>query len=128
MTRPHTPAPLGIIEYTDPLCPWAWEAEPVFRRLRAALPCSAPVGPVVWRRVYGILFDHDDPGFPRRTPSRAYRSLTEPEHRVLAGGTWPPPGAVRVDTGKGPLRLHPEGAAAHPATRPSGPAGSVRGR
>ncbi|BBB01190.1 hypothetical protein RVR_8470 [Actinacidiphila reveromycinica] len=44
-----------VVEYTDPLCPWSWGAEPVLRRLRAALPDR-----VRWRRVYAILFDHDD--------------------------------------------------------------------
>lgn len=44
-----------VVEYTDPLCPWAWGSEPVFRGLRAAL-----AGRVRWRRVYAILFDHDD--------------------------------------------------------------------
>ncbi|MEU6538445.1 hypothetical protein [Streptomyces sp. NPDC047000] len=327
MSRPHAPAALEVIEYTDPLCPWAWGAEPVFRRLRAALRPSGPAGPadsagpvgatgaagaagrVVWRRVYGILFDHDDdpapdpaaetawyaryvedigahtgapraarlgrvaasswpaslvataaalqgdgvaervlrrlretvfvlgepadtlplalsaadgtpgldparlaadaasgtvlervradraearrpvpeafgvrddvphPGAAKETPEGGhryalptlllrgpvghrlvpglrpyaacadavealcpglpvtppalpaadalarYRSLTEPERRVLARGAWPPPGAVRVDTGNGPLWLHPDEAATHPATRPSGRTG-----
>jgi predicted DsbA family dithiol-disulfide isomerase len=50
-----TSAPLDVVEYTDPFCPWAWGSEPVFRRLRAAL-----AGRARWRRVYGILFDHDD--------------------------------------------------------------------
>jgi predicted DsbA family dithiol-disulfide isomerase len=53
------PAPLSVTEYTDPLCPWAWGAEPVFRRLRAALG-----GRARWRRVYGILFDADDDPAP----------------------------------------------------------------
>ncbi|GAA1361386.1 DsbA family oxidoreductase [Streptomyces beijiangensis] len=44
-----------LVEYTDPLCPWAWGSEPVFRRLRAEL-----AGRVRWRRVYCVLFDHDD--------------------------------------------------------------------
>ncbi|MFE2695885.1 DsbA family oxidoreductase [Streptomyces mirabilis] len=53
---PDRPA-LEVVEYTDPLCPWAWGSEPVFRRLRAALD-----GHVRWRRAYCILFDHgDDP-------------------------------------------------------------------
>jgi hypothetical protein len=26
-----------VVEFTDPVCPWAWGSEPVFRRLRAAL-------------------------------------------------------------------------------------------
>ncbi|MET7972350.1 DsbA family protein [Streptomyces mirabilis] len=51
---PDRPA-LEVVEYTDPLCPWAWGSEPVFRRLRAALD-----GHVRWRRAYCILFDHDD--------------------------------------------------------------------
>ncbi|MFF8535028.1 DsbA family protein [Streptomyces sp. NPDC015532] len=44
-----------VVEYTDPLCPWAWGSEPVFRRLRTAL-----AGRVRWRRAYCVLFDHDD--------------------------------------------------------------------
>jgi len=52
---------LEIVEYTDPLCPWAWGSEPVFRRLRAALTGDARVR---WRRVYCILFDHDDDPAP----------------------------------------------------------------
>jgi predicted DsbA family dithiol-disulfide isomerase len=48
-------AAVEVVEYTDPLCPWAWGAEPVFRRLRAAL-----AGRVHWRRAYCVLFDHDD--------------------------------------------------------------------
>ncbi|MBK3573487.1 DsbA family protein [Streptomyces sp. MBT65] len=56
---PH-PAPLlEVVEYTDPLCPWAWGSEPVFRLLRAAL-----AGQVQWRRAYCILFDHDDDPAP----------------------------------------------------------------
>jgi protein-disulfide isomerase-like protein with CxxC motif len=46
---------LEVVEYTDPLCPWAWGSEPTFRRMREVL------GPEVrWRRVFGILFDTDD--------------------------------------------------------------------
>lgn len=44
-----------VVEYTDPLCPWAWGSEPVFRRLRAGL-----ADHVRWRRVHCLLFDHDD--------------------------------------------------------------------
>jgi predicted DsbA family dithiol-disulfide isomerase len=50
---------IEVVEFTDPLCPWAWGSEPVFRRLRAAL-----AGQVRWRRVYCILFDHDDDPAP----------------------------------------------------------------
>ncbi|MFE7071622.1 DsbA family protein [Streptomyces sp. NPDC057620] len=53
--RSLAPAPVEVVEYTDPLCPWAWGSEPVFRRLRAAL-----AGRVRWRRAYAILFDRDD--------------------------------------------------------------------
>lgn len=62
MTAHTTPtAQLGVevVEFTDPLCPWAWGSEPVFRRLRAAL-----AGRVRWRRAYCILFDHDDDPAP----------------------------------------------------------------
>ncbi len=53
--RPAQDGPVEVVEYTDPLCPWAWGSEPVFRLLRAALPEG--VRP---RRVFGILFDEDD--------------------------------------------------------------------
>lgn len=55
---PGPPEPaegVEVVEYTDPLCPWAWGAEPVFRKLRASLPGSVRV-----RRVFAVLFDHDD--------------------------------------------------------------------
>ncbi|QMU80373.1 hypothetical protein GXW83_18450 [Streptacidiphilus sp. PB12-B1b] len=48
-----------MVEYTDPLCPWAWGSEPSFRRLRAQVG-----GRVPWRRVYAILFDADDDPAP----------------------------------------------------------------
>ncbi|XBQ39041.1 hypothetical protein ABNG14_48995 (plasmid) [Streptomyces rapamycinicus] len=44
-----------------------------------------------------------------------YRSLTGPDLSLLTGGTTPPPAAVRVDTAGGPLWLHPDEAATHPA-------------
>lgn len=56
---PTPPPELEVIEYTDPLCPWAWGSEPVFRRLRAALD-----GRVRWRRVFCILFDEDEDPAP----------------------------------------------------------------
>ncbi|MFJ2957719.1 DsbA family protein [Streptomyces sp. NPDC087270] len=56
MTAARQPEPaVEVVEYTDPLCPWSWGSEPVLRRLRAAV-----AGRVRWRRVYAILFDHDD--------------------------------------------------------------------
>jgi predicted DsbA family dithiol-disulfide isomerase len=57
MTEP--PPPLRVTEYTDPLCPWAWGSEPVFRALRTRLGEQA-----LWRRVFGILFDSDDDPAP----------------------------------------------------------------
>lgn len=50
---------LEVVEYTDPLCPWAWGSEPTFRTLRASLTSE-----VRWRRAYAILFDHDDDPAP----------------------------------------------------------------
>ncbi|MFJ6567890.1 DsbA family protein [Streptomyces sp. NPDC091292] len=51
--------PLRVTEFTDPACPWAWGAEPVFRLLRHTW------DPYVrWRRVFGILFDEDDDPAP----------------------------------------------------------------
>ncbi|MEU4659314.1 hypothetical protein AB0G32_36180, partial [Streptomyces sp. NPDC023723] len=63
-----------VVEYTDPLCPWAWGAEPVFRRLRTAL-----AGRVRWRRAYCLLFDHDDDPAPDAAAETAWyaRYVTE---------------------------------------------------
>lgn len=47
-------SPVEVVEYTDPMCPWAWGSEPVFRRLRTAL-----AGRVHWRRAYAVLFDDE---------------------------------------------------------------------
>jgi hypothetical protein len=62
----------------------------------------------------------------RLSPDEAllrHRSLTVPELELLTDGREPPAWAVRVETGNGPLWLHPEEAATHPATRPDSPAG-----
>jgi predicted DsbA family dithiol-disulfide isomerase len=55
-------APLEVVEFTDPACPWAWGSEPKFRRLRLDLH-QAGVD-VRWRQVFGILFDTDDDPAP----------------------------------------------------------------
>ena len=67
---------LRVTEYTDPACPWAWGSEPKFQWLRGVLDCPAsgparadpigagPAGPVVWRRVFGILFDEGEAPAP----------------------------------------------------------------
>ncbi|MEU6764064.1 DsbA family protein [Streptomyces sp. NPDC046853] len=49
-----------------------------------------------------------------------WRSLTRRELELLAGTSVVPRDAVRVETGNGPLWLHPEEAATHPATRTRG--------
>ncbi|TXL90072.1 DsbA family protein [Streptomyces sp. IB2014 016-6] len=74
-------AALEVVEYTDPLCPWAWGSEPAFRRLRASLP-----GEVRWRRVYAILFDHDDDPAPDPAAETAWytRHVTEISAHTLA--------------------------------------------
>ncbi|WP_371483406.1 DsbA family protein [Kitasatospora sp. NBC_00315] len=52
------PVGLEVVEFTDPLCPWAWGSDPKLRRLRDLL-----AGRAHWRPVYGMLFDEeeDDP-------------------------------------------------------------------
>ncbi|MFF3565082.1 DsbA family protein [Streptomyces sp. NPDC002574] len=67
MTAEPPPPALEVVEYTDPLCPWAWGSEPVFRRLRAAL-----AGRVRWRRVYCLLFDLDDDPAPDSAAETAW--------------------------------------------------------
>uniref|UniRef100_A0AAU3GP36 DsbA family protein n=1 Tax=Streptomyces sp. NBC_01401 TaxID=2903854 RepID=A0AAU3GP36_9ACTN len=56
-----------VVEYTDPMCPWAWGSEPAFRRLRTAL-----AGRVPWRRAYAILFDDGDDPAPDPAAETAY--------------------------------------------------------
>jgi hypothetical protein len=74
-SAPAAGAELTVTEYTDPACPWAWGSEPKFQWLRGALGCpsSAPIdagadadvaGVVVWRRVFGILFDEGEAPAP----------------------------------------------------------------
>ncbi|MFF0465181.1 hypothetical protein [Streptomyces mexicanus] len=60
---------IEVVEYADPLCPWARGSEPVFRRIRAALD-----GRVRRRRVYCILFDHDDAPAPDADAETAWYS------------------------------------------------------
>jgi predicted DsbA family dithiol-disulfide isomerase len=77
-----TGAPLTVVEFTDPACPWAWGSEPRFRWLRTALD-----GLATWRRVYGILFDGDDDPAPDPDAEAAWyhRYITE-----IAGHTGAP--------------------------------------
>ncbi|MFF3448698.1 DsbA family protein [Streptomyces sp. NPDC002667] len=104
---------------------------------RYALPTllvRAPAGRRVvpgWRpyEEYAAAFEELSPGLPTRParPAAAealarYRSLTGPEAAVLSDGPWPPRDAVRVETGNGPLWLHPDEAAVHPARDRDAPA------
>ncbi|MHA6757790.1 DsbA family oxidoreductase [Streptacidiphilus sp. PAMC 29251] len=105
-----TAAPLEVVEYTDPLCPWAWGSEPVFRQLRAALGARAH-----WRRVYSILFDADDDPAPDPAAETAWysRYVAEvaghtgaPRAAVLdrvARSSWPASLAARAAEAQGPL-------------------------
>ncbi|MFJ6984806.1 MULTISPECIES: DsbA family protein [unclassified Streptomyces] len=104
----HRPA-LEVVEYTDPLCPWAWGSEPVFRRLRAALPQQAR-----WRRVFAILFDEDDDPPPDPAAETAwYARYVEditghtgaPRAARLsrvAAGSWPAALVARAAEAQGP--------------------------
>ncbi|MFB8117227.1 hypothetical protein ACFQ6U_15350 [Streptomyces sp. NPDC056465] len=47
--------PLDVVEYTDPMCPWAWGSEPAFHTLRTAL-----AGRARRRRAYAVLFDEEE--------------------------------------------------------------------
>lgn len=76
-----------VVEYTDPMCPWAWGSEPVFRALRAALG-----GRVRWRRAYAILFDHDDDPPPDPAAETAWYA----RHVAEIGAHTRAPYAVRL--------------------------------
>lgn len=86
-TPDSAPAALEVVEYTDPLCPWAWGSEPVFRRLRAALD-----GRVRWRRVFCILFDEDDDPAPDPAAETAWYARYVEDITVHTGA----PRAVRL--------------------------------
>ncbi|MET7292995.1 DsbA family protein [Streptomyces griseoloalbus] len=81
------PPPVEVVEYTDPLCPWAWGSEPEFRRLRAAL-----AGRVRWRRVFCVLFDHDDDPVPDQAAETAWYTRYVEEISAHTGA----PRAVRL--------------------------------
>lgn len=97
MTGGRDTPPLEVVEYTDPMCPWAWGSEPVFRRLRTAL-----AGTVRWRRAYAVLFDDevDDPAPDPAAETAWYAGYVEqicshtgaPRAAVLsrvAASSWP---------------------------------------
>lgn len=76
---------LTVVEYTDPACPWAWGSEPKFRRVRARL--AEWDVPVVWRRVFGILFDEGEPPAPDPAAEAAWYLN---ELKEIAGHTGAP--------------------------------------
>lgn len=85
---------LTVAEYTDPACPWAWGSEPKFVWLRGLLGCEpspAPTGGagegVVWRRVFGILFDEGEPPAPDPAAEAAWYLE---ELREISGHTGAP--------------------------------------
>jgi predicted DsbA family dithiol-disulfide isomerase len=101
---------LEVVEYTDPLCPWAWGSEPAFRQLRAAL-----AGRARWRRVYAILFDTDDDPAPDPAAETAWYSRYVAEVAGHTGAprapvlervaltSWPASLAARAAEAQGPL-------------------------
>jgi protein-disulfide isomerase-like protein with CxxC motif len=91
---------LTVVEYTDPACPWAWGSEPKFQWLRAVLGVAScpPAGldgrvapedgvGVVWRRVFGILFDDDEEPAPDPAAEAAWYLE---ELREISGHTGAP--------------------------------------
>ena len=84
-TRAESTIALTVTEYTDPACPWAWGSEPKFRWLRDLL--SAAGDRVVWRSVYGILFDEGD--LPAPDPAAEAAWYLE-ELREISGHTGAP--------------------------------------
>lgn len=107
---PGGPPPLEVVEYTDPLCPWAWGSEPAFRRLRAAL-----ADRVHWRRAYAILFDdeEDDPPpdpaaetawYARHLADIAALTRAPRAHRLsrVAASSWPSSLVARAAEAQGP--------------------------
>ncbi|MEU0760910.1 DsbA family protein [Streptomyces microflavus] len=106
---PDGPPALEVVEYTDPLCPWAWGSEPVFRRLRAAL-----ADRVRWRRAYAVLFDDDDDPPPDAAAETAWyashladigvHTLAPRAHRLsrVAASSWPSSRLARAAELQGP--------------------------
>jgi len=99
-----------VVEYTDPLCPWAWGSEPAFRRLRALAE-----GRIRWRRVFAILFDSDDDPAPDPDAETAWYAGYISEVALHTGApraarlervartSWPASLAARAAEAQGPL-------------------------
>jgi predicted DsbA family dithiol-disulfide isomerase len=105
---------LDVVEYTDPLCPWAWGSEPEFRLLRARLRARPGVR-VRWRRAYAILFDEGEDPAPDPAAEAAWYSgyvaevcahTGAPRPHALdrvALSSWPASLAARAAQAQGPL-------------------------
>lgn len=78
---------LRVAEYTDPACPWAWGSEPKFRWLRGVFAEADMDAEVVWRRVFGILFDEGE--LPAPDPAAEAAWYLE-ELREISGHTGAP--------------------------------------
>jgi len=103
---------LTVSEYTDPACPWAWGSEAKFARLRALLAAAGDA--VVWRRVYGILFDEGEAPAPDPAAEAAWylEELREisghtgapyPERLAwVAATSWPMALAAKAAESQGP--------------------------
>ncbi|WP_210636694.1 DsbA family oxidoreductase [Streptomyces sp. GESEQ-13] len=95
-SAPQHPPVLEVVEYTDPLCPWSWGAEPVLRLLRTTLD-----GRIHWRRVYCVLFEEDDDPAPDPAAETAWyaryvedisahtRAPRAPRLSRVAASSWP---------------------------------------
>jgi predicted DsbA family dithiol-disulfide isomerase len=75
---------LTVVEFTDPMCPWAWGSEPAFRRLRAILGEAAR-----WRQVFGILFDDTDDPAPDEVAETAWYHRHLAEIAAHTRAPWP---------------------------------------
>ncbi|MGE9693276.1 MULTISPECIES: DsbA family protein [unclassified Streptomyces] len=79
------PPQVEVTEYTDPLCPWAWGAAPLFARLRTAWSGGAR-----WRRVYAILFDEDEEPAPDPAAETAWYARYVAEVCAVTGASHAP--------------------------------------
>ena len=128
--REETRDPCAEVRSLDGPGPHPGRAKEVAGGYRYALPTlvfTGPAGRVVvpgWRDLSEYLdaARRAAPGVPVSTgyeePAEAlarYRSLTGPELLALTGSRRVPAGAVPVPTGNGPVWLHPDEAAVHPA-------------
>ncbi|GAA3044188.1 hypothetical protein GCM10020229_64350 [Kitasatospora albolonga] len=111
MTPPPPPPPgsVEVAEFTDPMCPWSWGAEPRLRELRREWG-----GAVEHRRVFAILFDEDEEPAPDPAAEAAWFSRyvadvaghTGAPHaaelRWVAASSWPSALAAAAAEAQGP--------------------------